>query len=150
MKPKGKTCSINFRAVGTDQFTTRVKAYVLKTPSVKVPMKRRRLLTFGYKRKPTRKKIASLQLEMKRVQKCMWRKISNALKYIEVPRALCDIDESPVKGQKSLVMGFYRTHYKDTNLIIHAVPADWVPHTVVLEGMFLIHTKPHTQPQNHE
>ena len=57
--------------------------------------------------------ITVAQQEMKRVQKCMRRKIAHANKtgtipnvigeqYIEYPRALCDIDGLPVKGQKSL------------------------------------------------
>ena len=52
------------------------------------------------------------------MQKCMRKKIAYAYKngtsadvmgeqFIEFPRALCNIDNLPVKGQKSLVTGFY-------------------------------------------
>ena len=98
--------------------------------------------------------MASLQREHKRVQQCMRRKIAFAKKngtmadvvgeqYIEFPRAICDLDGTPVKGQKSLVTNYYVARYKaPPNLIMHAFPAHYTPDSVILEGMFLIHVKP--------
>ena len=62
---------------------------------------------------------------------------------IEFPRAICDLDGTPVKGQKSLVTNYYVARYKaPPNLIMHAFPAHYTPDSVILEGMFLIHVKP--------
>lgn len=62
--------------------------------------------------------------------------------YIEFPRALCTTDGLPVKGQKSIATNFYQARYKDSDLIIHAFPSTWIADAVILEGMFLINTKP--------
>ncbi len=61
--------------------------------------------------------------------------------YIEYPRALCTI-EGPVKGQKSIATNFYRARYKDQDFITHTFPNNWTAYSVILEGMFLINTKP--------
>lgn len=74
----------------------------------------KRLHTFTSTHKKKSQKVASLELEMKRVQKCMRCKIAFTNKegrnadvveeqyIIELPRALCDPTGIPVKGQKSL------------------------------------------------
>ena len=36
--------------------------------------------------------------------------------------------------------GFYQGRY--SNIIMQSFPANWTPNSVILEGMFLIHTKP--------
>lgn len=62
--------------------------------------------------------------------------------YIEFPRALCTTDGLPVKGQKSIITHFYQARYKDVGLITHTFPTNWIADSVILEGMFLINTKP--------
>lgn len=90
---------------------------------------------------------------MKQIQKCMRRKIAYANKtgtcvdvigeqYIELPRSLCDNDDMPTSGQKSIITDYYKGRYKDINLISNSFPPDWVPDSVILEGMFLINTRP--------
>lgn len=87
-------------------------------------MKRKRLQNSLHTKK---RKVASLQREMKQIQKCMRRKIAYANKtgtcvdvmgelYIKLPRALCDTDDMPTKGQKSLVTDYY-TYYKGNYLL---------------------------------
>ena len=124
-------------------FEIRIKAYILKTPSVKVPQRRKRLQTFGTKSKATKQKVNSLKQEMKRIQKCMRRKIAYATKmgtpdvigeqHIEFPRALCDVNGFPVKGQKSIATKFYQARYQESNLTSHIIPDNWVPEAVILE-----------------
>jgi len=63
--------------------------------------------------------------------------------HIEYPRALCTIDGLPVKDKKSIATTFYKARYKDESLITHTFPNDWIAGSVMLEGMFLINTKPH-------
>ena len=66
--------------------------------------------------------------------------------YIELPRALCDVNGSPIKGQKSVATKFYLARYRDIDLVSHVIPNNWVPTAVILEGMFIINTKPlHSQ-----
>ena len=115
---------LNFHQIGSNLFENRIQAYILKEASVKVPMKQKRLQTFLTRKRTNKRRVASLEREMKQVQKCMRRKIAYAKKtgasldvigeqYIELPRALCDMDEMPRKGQKSLVTGFYRGRYEN-------------------------------------
>lgn len=83
----------------------------------------------------------------------MRRKIAYAIKtgtnpdaigeqYIDLPRALCDLDNLPTKGQKSMATHFYQARYKGTELIAHSFPENWTADSIILEGMFLINTKP--------
>ena len=62
--------------------------------------------------------------------------------YVELPRALCDIDGKSTTGQKSLATGFYQTRYKETPFIFNAFPDNWIPNSVIIDGMFLINTRP--------
>ena len=56
---------------------------------------------------------------------------------------MCTIDGLPVKGQKSIAIHFYQARYKDCpGLVTHTFPTDWQADAVILEGMFLINTKP--------
>lgn len=80
------------------------------------------------------------------MQKCMRCKIAYANKmgtkpdvvgeqYIEFPRALCDVNGLPIKCQKSVATKF-----------LSGKISEFVPETVILEGMFIINTKPlHSQ-----
>ena len=45
-------------------------------------------------------------------------------------------------GQKSTITKFYESRYKECNLITHTLSSEWVPDTVIIEGMFIINTKP--------
>ena len=144
---------LSFNKIGRENFELRIQAYVLKTPSIKVPQRRKKLQTFTTPKKGCRRQVNAVQQELKRMQKCMRRKIAYAnktganpdvigLQYIEFPRALCTIDGFPVKGQKSIATNFYQARYKEAELIIHSFPSTWIPDSVILEGMFLINTKP--------
>ena len=144
---------LQFREIGRENFELRIKAYILKNPSVKVPQRRKKLQTFATSKKGFKRQTNAAQQELKRVQKCMRKKIAHANKsgsnpdvvgqqYIEYPRALCTIDGLPVKGQKSIATKFYQARYKDADVITHTFPNDWIADSVILEGMFLINTKP--------
>lgn len=63
--------------------------------------------------------------------------------YIQLPRAICDLNSNPNKGQKSLTTKFYLTRYEDSlNLVCSSLPKQWIPTTVIIEGMFIIRTSP--------
>ena len=90
---------LNFNKLEQDMYELRIKAYVLKAPSVKVPQRRKRLQTFATRKKGNKRHVNAAQQELKRVQKCIRKKIAYANKtctkpdvvgqqYIEFPRAL--------------------------------------------------------------
>ena len=64
--------------------------------------------------------------------------------YIEYPRALCTTDGLPVKGQKCIATNFYTARYSAAaqDLVLHSFPPNWIPDVAILEGMFLLNTKP--------
>ena len=62
-----------------------------------------------------------------------------AEQYIEL---ICDTESAPIKGQKSTITKFYQTRYKNSEFITHSLESTWTPETVIMEGMFIINTKP--------
>ena len=60
--------------------------------------------------------------------------------YLELPRAISDSHGNPHKGQKSYTTKWLSKRYKDS--ITNALPLNWTPDIVILEGMFLINTTP--------
>ena len=69
---------LNFSKIGRENFELRIKAYILKTPSVKVPQRRKKLQTFTTSKKGSKRQVNAAQQELKRIQKCMRRKIAHA------------------------------------------------------------------------
>ena len=146
---------LSFNQIGSEHYESRVRAYYLNEASVVVPIRRKRLQTFGTTQKKKQGKLASLQKEMKKVQKCMRLKIAYANRtgiradvvgeqYIELPRALCDEDGNLVKGTKSMATHFYQARYRGADLFSHSFPDNYSPDVVILEGMFLVNTHPLT------
>ena len=91
---------LNFHTIGQTAFENRISAYILKTPSITAPQRKKKLQTFSTTNKKGNSKLNSLKQEMLRVQKCIRRKVAFANKtgrmpdvvgqqYIEQPRAIC-------------------------------------------------------------
>ena len=51
-------------------------------------------------------------------------------------------DELPYKGTKSSTTAYFERRYSNPSAIIHPLPVGWIPHSVILEGMFLIQMSP--------
>ena len=111
---------LNFHQIGQKSFEDRILACILKKPSTKVPLRRKRLQTFGNAKQSSHKE-KSLQKE---VQKCIRCKIAYANQtgtsvdtvaeqYIELPRALCDTNGVLNKGQKNVATKFYEARYNN-------------------------------------
>ena len=152
---------LNFHTIGQTAFENRINAYILKVPSTTAPQRKKKLQTFSTTKAKGNSKLKSLKQEMLRVQKCMRRKIASANKtgrmpdvigeqYIEQLRAICNEHSLPVKGQKSTITKFYESRYKESNLITHTLSSEWVPDSVIIEGMFIINTKPLTSHKTME
>jgi len=62
--------------------------------------------------------------------------------FTQRPCALSDHDGLPHKGNKSKATDFFEMRYKRFEIIVSALPNAWIPHSVLLEGMFLIQTAP--------
>ena len=146
---------LNFHTIGQVAFENRISACILKTLSTTASQRKKKLQTFSTTNKKGNSKLNSLKQEMLRVQKCIRRKVAFANKtgrmpdvvgqqYIEQPRAICNEHSLPVKGQKSTITQFYESRYKDSNLFTHTLSSEWVPDSVIIEGMFIINTKPLT------
>ena len=57
---------LNFHNIGKDMFELRIKAYILKSPSVKVPQRRKRLQTLATrKRKGSKRQLNAAEQELK-------------------------------------------------------------------------------------
>ena len=58
------------------------------------------------------------------------------------PRALIGKDGLPYKGTNSCTTAYFERRYSNPPAIIHSIPVGWIPHSVILEGMFLIQVSP--------
>ena len=60
--------------------------------------------------------------------------------YLELPRALCDAQGMPNKGNKSTAKDFLENRYQS----IHSstLPADYSIECVIFDGMFMLHSNP--------
>ena len=59
-----------------------------------------------------------------------------------LPRALIGEDQLPYKASKSSATQYLAKRYCDVPVVIEYPPPQWVPHTAILEGMFMIQTSP--------
>ena len=109
------------------------------------------LKTFSTTKKVSKHKYIQLQTERNHVAKCLKSRLLHCQmtnadtvpheQYLELPRAIADTNEIPQKGQKSTSTSFYFKKYGET-VIATKFPPGWLPHSVILEGMFLINTTP--------
>ena len=142
---------LNFRSIGQVDFDAYVQNVYLRTGNVKASVKQHRLKTFGAaSRTVTRHQLAKLQREKTHVATCLKKRLlyCEATKekipheqFLELPRAIADSNGIPQKGQKSTSTSFFQTRYGE-EVILYKFPQGWLPHSVILEGMFLINTTP--------
>ena len=62
--------------------------------------------------------------------------------FTPLPLALVGHDGLPYKGNKSKTTDFFEARYKKAGAIVSNFPQQWVPDSVILEGMFMIQTPP--------
>lgn len=151
---------MNFRQIGQAGFEHRVNYFILCTPSVKVPKKQKRLLTFT-ERKSRWKKVSDIEKERKLQIEC-WKKrvlyatsagtnIQNAYKQcIALPRVIATSDGQPMKGNKSNTTKVLEKRYENASpqIISTSLSTGWIPDTTVIEGMFLINIHPWSAHSN--
>ena len=145
---------LHVRDIGQREFELLIECYILRNPSVKVPNRRKRLLTFT-ERKSNKRKVSDIEKERKLQIECWKKRIAFSTatgqtidkmyeQCIELPRALCTSDGEPNKGTKAVTTTMYHKRYEQASPIPFATqfPTEWLPSTVVMEGMFLINIQP--------
>lgn len=140
---------MHFRDIGESDYKEWVEYYILRTPA-QPPRHKKSLLTFTEKCS-RRKKGSQIERERK-LQIELWKKrvafasstgSQLSLPYeqcIELPRAIANIDGTPVKGTKSKTTHCLERRYEKVipPIISSALNISWIPEVVVMEGMFLI------------
>ncbi len=145
---------LQFRAIGQSEFDIRIQYFILKNPSTQATNRRRRLQTFMEKRIKSRR-VSQLEKDKRLVLSAMKRKMQYSNKtgkpidrpgeqLIQLPLALCDHDGNLNKGQKSYTTKALQARYKASSppVFTTELPSGWRPQCILVEGMFLINTKP--------
>ena len=144
---------LNFRTLGLQEFNSRINYYILREPSSKAPMRRKRLQTFTIKK--VSKRASQLDKDRKLVLSCMRKKMKWSLRtgtpidnageqLIALPLALASHEGEPLKGQKSYMTKVLEKHFRDAPqpVIVSNYPPGWQPQCVIMEGMFMINSAP--------
>ena len=145
--PEQQRDLIAFRDIGQQYYEAYVKYYIVRHPSAKVPLRKRRLLTFCALKQSSRQ-IKHKECKQKLVSRCIGRQLASSEQtgtiqgeqYLELPCAVCSPSGMPHEGPKCYATKFIEKHCSD--VILSMFPGGWVPDTIVLEGMFLINTAP--------
>ena len=145
---------LHFREIGQEEFLSRIAYFILKQPSVQAPNRKRSLHTFSEKHAKSRK-ISQLEKDKRLVLSAIKRKMQFSSKtgrpidrpneqLLELPLALCEHDGSLRKGQKSYTTSALQARYNSSvpKVFTTDIPLRWIPQCVIIEGMFLINTKP--------
>jgi len=154
LTPEQEHDLLNFREIGQKEFENRIKYYVLKTPSVKPPKKRTRLLTFT-ERKSNKRKVSDIEKERRLQLECWKKRVAYSTatgqlmdnmyeQYIDLPRAISTSDGEPNKGTKSVTTTVYLKRYEEAmpTPFVTRFPTGWLPSIIIMEGMFLINIIP--------
>uniref|UniRef100_A0A1X7VCY4 Uncharacterized protein n=1 Tax=Amphimedon queenslandica TaxID=400682 RepID=A0A1X7VCY4_AMPQE len=138
---------LNFRSIGQDDFDNLVKQTYLKEKKSKHKKHNLKTLT---PTKITKRRFVQVEKEKKLVTECLKKRLlsmevsgmplKEAEQFLELPRAIATKEGLPHKGQKSSITKFYEKKYEEAFLL--EFPLGWVPHLVILEGMFLINAIP--------
>lgn len=146
---------LNFRQIGQGAFVTFVTEKLLGLPSTAAPTRRKRLCTFTVS-KTQKRKIKLIEQEQKISQKFLKRQLAwiseHGIENVDtnsllgpisaMPRALMDSNGLPYKAPKHNTTEFLQKRYHSQKMLDQSLPPQWVPDSVILEGMFMIQTTP--------
>ena len=141
-----------FRAIGQVKFENHVACRILQKPSAQAPSRLKKLKTFTVC-KSTKQKAKQIDKERKIIENCTKKQLAMYRSgkpsdskfnppYIVLPRALADENGNPHKANKSTPTSFFKNRYCENNVITNEFPPNWMPDSVLLEGMFMIQTTP--------
>ena len=146
---------LNFRKIGVEALESFISTKLLGLTSTTVPTRRKRLCTFSVTQTQKRR-LKLVEHERKISQRFLKRQLAwisergsenidlNSLfgPISSLPSALIGKDGLPYKASKSTTTDFLRKRYSTIPIITQSLPYQWIPNTVILEGMFLIQTSP--------
>lgn len=95
--------------------------------------------------KVTKRRMKPTEKEMKLITSFLrTRKVSGQKEtgeqFLELPRVIATEYGIPQKGQKSNITKYYQSIY--CKAFIDKFPPDWLPESVIIEGMFIINATP--------
>ena len=146
---------LSFRKTGQEAFEQYISRKFLRIASTNAPVRKKQLCTFTISR-TRRKRVNLIEQESKLLQRYLKRQLAWVAEHqpervqleelfgpiSSLPRALADKNGLPYKAAKSNTTAFLQKRYKDMPAIATVLPKQWTPDTVIIEGMFLIHTAP--------
>ncbi|CAC5388729.1 unnamed protein product [Mytilus coruscus] len=140
---------------GSEDMNHYIQCFLIRVSdiSVKQPHRNRRnLKTFSspkvtvYKQKKEikdNKTVISCLRKQIAISKLSSEPVTDLDQFLALPRAICDAEGIPLKGQKSLSLHQFRSRYPDA--FLSALPTETGLTAVILEGMFMINSNPAPQ-----
>ena len=147
---------LNFREIGQLGFENSVKTRILKQASTVTFKRKKRLCTFHVS-KTEKRRIKQVEKESKLTQRFLKCHLARLLTHpgevtanpelccgpiSPIPRAIVASNGLPYKATKSTVTGYLEKRYNGVPVVLQALPVNWIPECVILEGMFMIQTPP--------
>ena len=109
---------MTFRTVGQEEYDNHVKHTYIKESSTTVIARRQQLKTFS-KPKVSKQKLKTSERDKKKLSMCLKKRLEAATisqpsseQYLELPRALCDSNGMPNKGNKSTARDYLDNRYQ--------------------------------------
>lgn len=146
---------MRYRQFGQEDLANYVNCFLLKTTDSKTkppPRKKRNLKTFSISKVTVHRQKKEIK-DQKTVISCLRKKIafskltnkpvSNLEQFIQLPRAICDAEGVPEKGQKSWATTVFKKLYPEsflTNLPVFISAAKSL--AFIIDAMFIINTSP--------
>jgi hypothetical protein len=151
---------LNAREIGEQHYLNYVSHHILKEPSTKAPVRKKRLLTMAPK-KITKSRMSQKEKEERDTNKYLRRRLAwcnrTGKQYDEaeeqyslLPRAISDADGNPHKGAKSKWMDKLQLRYNLPNTTPFTSAPPWIPEVVIIDAMFAINTNPLRQHKTME
>ena len=145
---------IQFREIGQMEHEAYINTKLLNVPSTAAPLRRKRLCTFSSSQaqkcriKQAEKEVKIIQRYLKKTVACLaengtqGKDLGTLLGPPIAPKALMDSEGLPYKGTKSTTTTYLERRYTNPTVISSDLPPRWIPHAVILEGMFMIQVSP--------
>ena len=144
--PEQQQDMLNFRKTGQQEYEVYIEYCYLKVSSVEQQMRRRKVNTFSDQK--ASRQLTDTERDKKTVSMCHKKCLhaiaqgftcpSRCEQYLKFPRAICNSDGTPYKGEKKIAREFLKRRYQ-----LYGSQTDhWFPDTLLLEGMFMIYTIP--------
>ena len=157
--PEQTTDMLSFREIGVRAFKQYVETRIIRrSSSVNAPLRRQKLLTMSTM-KTKKKRLTPKEQEAKQVIKCLRRRLQwcstskstfdpGEEQYSVLPRALANEDGIPHKSSKSHWTDKLQQRYQSSEFKLISSSLAWVPQTVIIDAMFIIHTRPLRRTSN--